>query len=875
MKHISLCFITAVVLVFSANTLAAQNSLVLHKSDTVITLYNVDTTYYSRNGDSAWVHHVVTYDSVYAFLVDEIDSMFYYGPEVVVNGVIRGGIPDSMLVMTMADIIHVSDSSFDVKALRGDWRQLVIVTNLDTLPLMFYRGVLAEGETVVIDTMSTVMALLSWPIPFDSLVRNHYEQFCSIAEQCDSFPLLYSLIAHSIANNRPLSDTLNEPIAEVLSMVIAQIKDAITPPTPSTHTYIQGNNVMSVETAGSNVNMRMMYLNPSYWGTVRDENNNIVRTIRVSTREDFGVWNTIKWGWGYYVSHNADWDDFTNGQYTTVNLAPYAGEKMRFELSCRHEAAIAEFIGQAFVLPLLSFAGGRINMDNLSCLSQTIFSFTLDRELSATSEVLTSGFSSLNNNTQNNLILAAFQENADVITEVLSAGNDYLECYYQEMSERPYLRELARAQARLRGALFGTIGRAARLISGAETIGNLISRCIAFANAPDSISFCMEWYYNVSEDAHYCTTPELQYISGNGQFGKPDSFLKAPLKVGIVAKDVNNAFHARPLTLHLRVVEGNGELEDTLFNVVTEQFNNVIKQTRWKLGSDTAQPQRVKVWLTDPVDNHNPVSDTLNFVAFFNRVDSFRVKADRYVTFSKGNLQYQPSSKTWRFAEHQYDMIGMDNLNMQDGDTTYTGWIDLFSWFTGTKPTYVPTNNNLYNSSLNGLGEWGINPISNGGNEPNLWRTPDFSEWNYLLTQRPNATNLRTLATVVGVHGMIILPDNWQMPDSVEYLPDIHNFNENVYDTLSWARMESAGAIFLPAAGFRYRQSSLSSFSVYQLGVAGAYWSSYWRLNYVQSTGEYQRHAYRMAFFGSSGQFFPYQSVECYWGQSVRLIRTL
>ena len=42
----------------------------------------------------------------------------------------------------------------------------------------------------------------------------------------------------------------------------------------------------------------------------------------------------------------------------------------------------------------------------------------------------------------------------------------------------------------------------------------------------------------------------------------------------------------------------------------------------------------------------------------------FSVSATQQVRFSKGNLQYQASTGTWRFAEHQYDYIGTDNSNI-------------------------------------------------------------------------------------------------------------------------------------------------------------------------------------------------------------------
>ncbi|MBR7035054.1 MAG: hypothetical protein IKI25_04755, partial [Bacteroidales bacterium] len=60
---------------------------------------------------------------------------------------------------------------------------------------------------------------------------------------------------------------------------------------------------------------------------------------------------------------------------------------------------------------------------------------------------------------------------------------------------------------------------------------------------------------------------------------------------------------------------------------------------------------------------------------------AFSVSADKKVYFSQGNLQYQASTGTWRFAEHQYDIIGDgdDNANIS---STNSGWIDLFGWGT-------------------------------------------------------------------------------------------------------------------------------------------------------------------------------------------------
>ena len=89
------------------------------------------------------------------------------------------------------------------------------------------------------------------------------------------------------------------------------------------------------------------------------------------------------------------------------------------------------------------------------------------------------------------------------------------------------------------------------------------------------------------------------------------------------------------------------------------------------------------------------------------------------VQFAQGNLQYQASSNTWRFAEHQYDIVGDATIgnvyeNGVKSDNTaissdYDGWIDLFGWGTGINPTLATTENGDYIV----YSEWGDNAIQN------------------------------------------------------------------------------------------------------------------------------------------------------------------
>ncbi|MBQ0015386.1 MAG: hypothetical protein KBT04_00180, partial [Bacteroidales bacterium] len=216
----------------------------------------------------------------------------------------------------------------------------------------------------------------------------------------------------------------------------------------------------------------------------------------------------------------------------------------------------------------------------------------------------------------------------------------------------------------------------------------------------------------------------------------------------------------------------------------------------------------------------------------------YEVETGRYVSFAQGNLQYSASSDQWRFAEHQYDFIGLPNANISEN---YNGWIDLFGWATSgyhnvadyTNVSYQPwaSNNVTISDELNSKGfgpstfmadqdltgfasgyDWGLhNAIQNGGGAAGHWRTLTADEWTHLLFYRPDAINKRASATVYGVsgdekvYGVVLLPETWFLPDNCTYNPGAdHGFATNVYSNVQWQAMHDAGAVFLPAAGSRF-----------------------------------------------------------------------
>lgn len=215
----------------------------------------------------------------------------------------------------------------------------------------------------------------------------------------------------------------------------------------------------------------------------------------------------------------------------------------------------------------------------------------------------------------------------------------------------------------------------------------------------------------------------------------------------------------------------------------------------------------------------------------------FSVSPTQKVYFSQGNLQYQASTNTWRFAEHQWDFVGEANANIS---TTYGGWIDLFGWGTSGWNCgniyyhpwdYDDSDGNQYgppeNSSLEGNyanSDWGYyNIISNGGDQSNRWRTLNQPEWFYIFYERNTMSGIRyAKAKVNGINGAILVPDNWNT-DTYDFINSNQidaSFEDNEISSIQWEIIENAGAIFLPTAGWR------DGVSLYGLNNYGFYWSA-------------------------------------------------
>jgi hypothetical protein len=119
------------------------------------------------------------------------------------------------------------------------------------------------------------------------------------------------------------------------------------------------------------------------------------------------------------------------------------------------------------------------------------------------------------------------------------------------------------------------------------------------------------------------------------------------------------------------------------------------------------------------------------------------------------------------------------------------------------------------------------------------------------------------VACVNGVNGLILLPDNWICPEDIvlkvgfAYTKGEEYYAQHqVFDEVQWKKIEQNGAVFLPAAGVGFRESTAD------VRLYGYYWSS--------SSEAFFASAYALCFTSNDAQveYNLYSS-----GYSVRLVK--
>jgi len=189
----------------------------------------------------------------------------------------------------------------------------------------------------------------------------------------------------------------------------------------------------------------------------------------------------------------------------------------------------------------------------------------------------------------------------------------------------------------------------------------------------------------------------------------------------------------------------------------------------------------------------------------------FSVSATKTVEFSQGNLYHDGTS--FKFEVNQWDYRTWAGKNSCiNGNVSETGTpasnCGLFKWGNAAEA--------LDDTDSNPSGEFFTEASDFTVNGQTGWSTLTNAEWNYLLSNRNNASSLCKLVTLtlsgeVTVYGLVILPDGADYETA---------FGVGEGAIKSVGDLATHGAVFLPTVGRR------EGTDVVYVGMDGNYWSS-------------------------------------------------
>ena len=257
------------------------------------------------------------------------------------------------------------------------------------------------------------------------------------------------------------------------------------------------------------------------------------------------------------------------------------------------------------------------------------------------------------------------------------------------------------------------------------------------------------------------------------------------------------------------------------------------------------------------------------------------------VRFSKGNLYYDGSK--YGFEENQYDVILVDFDHESHESENHVGH---FNWSQNEDyarslsaveprdPSYngEPGKDVFFTNDADDQTRPNSNFVANGAK--GIWRVlsgDENGEWTYLLNRTGKNGNALCKLGVTIIDGpndefyhencLILLPDDWEWGKNGVGDGWLDEYSETT--TVKWTTMEAAGAVCLPAAGYRDGGvGSTDTKKIQYINDFGYYWSA---SRFYSSEWGFYRES-----FASSVKFnwvfTPNTEALIYYSRSVRLV---
>ena len=162
------------------------------------------------------------------------------------------------------------------------------------------------------------------------------------------------------------------------------------------------------------------------------------------------------------------------------------------------------------------------------------------------------------------------------------------------------------------------------------------------------------------------------------------------------------------------------------------------------------------------------------------------------VYFASGNL-YTPNGGTnYSFNTYQGQIVSSEDSWNPNGERDLMQWTEVVDGDKLIQVISVGSDNFQEYESKNLIDGWIL---------------PSLLQWKYILLSR--STSIRyAKATINGIQGLLIFPDDYVHPTGVKALAKKNtgnaDYSVNNYSGADWTLMEIAGVVFLPASGNTY-----------------------------------------------------------------------
>ena len=288
------------------------------------------------------------------------------------------------------------------------------------------------------------------------------------------------------------------------------------------------------------------------------------------------------------------------------------------------------------------------------------------------------------------------------------------------------------------------------------------------------------------------------------------------------------------------------------------------------------------------------------------KIYGFTVASGKTVEIARSNLKYTGNGDgtgIWALTEDPWTLVESSTIVAEnygyDSSGQGTTPISLFGWGTSGwnngNVSYQPYNTTSNYEQYGPVGnyslvlidenhdyrnaDWGIYNTTGGRSISRLdgsgWRTLTSAEWIYLFNTRTDHNSKYGHCRIkIGetsyIKGMLLLPDDWAAPTGFSFASGTGGYDRTTFDATAssgaanaWVDIEAAGAVFLPAAGYR------PTTTVSNMNSQGYYWASTEYHSYERPSGA----AKCIRFYTDS--VLPDDQYVRNYGLSVRLVREI